>query len=119
MHITSKDGASFTVSWKGITTLGIILTVDSHCATPGTGIQLQGNVANATYTINLDGNSVNNTGANVAQDVLATIIDLADEDHVLTLTAQIPNADPPDSSTIALNRALILSIPPNATNTSS
>ncbi|KAJ2919920.1 hypothetical protein MD484_g445, partial [Candolleomyces efflorescens] len=100
MHITSKDGAFFTIIWRG------------------TGIQLQGNVANATYTINLDGNSVNNTGAN-GQDVLATIIDLDDEDHMLTLTAQIPNADPPDSSTIALNRALILSIPPNATNTSS
>ena len=76
---------------------------------------MQGNVTNATYTVNLDGNNVNNPGANIPGDVLATITDLDDEDHVLTLTAQIPNADP--SSSVKFQRALILSIPSNATNT--
>ncbi|RXW18059.1 hypothetical protein EST38_g7791 [Candolleomyces aberdarensis] len=96
MHITSRDGASLRISWKG------------------TGIQLQGNVANVTYTIDLDGANVNNTGASIPENVLATITDLDDEDHVLTLTAQIPNTGLPNSSTIAFQRAVILSVPPNA-----
>ncbi|TEB37203.1 hypothetical protein FA13DRAFT_1705486 [Coprinellus micaceus] len=92
-HITSLDGASFTIAWNG------------------SSIQLQGNVTNASYTITLDGVDVSNPAADIADNVLATITDLPNAPHAVTLTAQILESDP--ASSIAFGRAIIASTPPN------
>ena len=77
----------------------------------GSSIQLQGNATNASYTISLDGVDVANPAADIADNVLATITDLPNAPHAITLTAQILDSDP--TSSIAFGRAIIASTPPN------
>lgn len=92
-HTTSLDGASLTIAWIG------------------TGIQLHGNVTNASYSINLDGTDVGNPNANIAANVLATLLGLPNERHTLTLRTQIPGSD--TGSSLAFGRAIVQSTPPS------
>jgi hypothetical protein len=90
------------------------ITLEGHnflTTTAGSSIQLQGNVTNASYTITLDGVDVSNPAADIADNVLATITDLPNAPHAVTLTAQILESDP--ASSIAFGRAIIASTPPN------
>lgn len=96
-HITSLDGASFTIAWIG------------------SGIQLLGNVTNANFTVSLDGTEIVDPAADIPENVLATITNLTNAPHAVTLVAQISESDP--TSSIAFERAIIGSTPTNS-NTS-
>ncbi|TRM69372.1 hypothetical protein BD626DRAFT_473852 [Schizophyllum amplum] len=91
-HITAHDGAAISIRWRG------------------TGIQLVGNATQASYTIALDGDNIPSASrrADFANDVLVTLDNLQDTEHTLTLTADIPSADP-DGSFVVFRRALITS----------
>ncbi|KAF5338515.1 hypothetical protein D9611_013296 [Ephemerocybe angulata] len=99
-HITSLEGASLTIAWIG-----------ESCVS-GSGIQLHGNVTNASYTISLDGTNVADPAANLPQNVLATLTDLPERLHTVTLTARFPDSKP-DTASVAFGRAIVASNPPN------
>ncbi|CAK5281396.1 unnamed protein product [Mycena citricolor] len=68
LHVTSLDGAAFQVSWKG------------------TGITLYGNATHSTYTIAVDGSTLDaSSSADLANGVLASIGHLPDLEHTLRL----------------------------------
>ncbi|KAJ7282964.1 hypothetical protein C8J57DRAFT_55731 [Mycena rebaudengoi] len=96
-HITSLDGASFQIRWKG------------------TGIQLLGNVTRSTYTLEIDGKATDaSSSADPAKNILATINDLADTNHTLSLTMHTNQQEDP---LIKFDKAII-SAPPSPTKAS-
>ncbi|KAF8800211.1 hypothetical protein BYT27DRAFT_7200394 [Phlegmacium glaucopus] len=91
-HITSMNGSSCAIQWQG------------------TGIQLFGNATFASYSITLDGAPF--TPAATSDGVLANIDGLADAPHIVVLTAETPAVqDPPDSSMLVFEKAIITSSP--------
>ncbi|KAJ6587224.1 hypothetical protein DFH09DRAFT_1028471 [Mycena vulgaris] len=97
LHITSLDGASLQIAWKG------------------TGIKLFGNVTRSSYTISLDGKAADaNTSADLSNNVLVTLDNLADTNHTLSLTVHTDASD----SLVQFDRAFI-SAPPSPSNVSS
>ncbi|PPQ89465.1 hypothetical protein CVT25_011991 [Psilocybe cyanescens] len=95
LHITSLDGASLAFQWRG------------------TGIQLQGNVTQASYSVIIDGRSVSmDPDAQAGGSILVNIEGLEDATHNITLTAQIPpGQNPPNSSMLVFDKAVITSSP--------
>ncbi|KAJ7772692.1 hypothetical protein DFH07DRAFT_170627 [Mycena maculata] len=92
LHITSCNGATLAIQWKG------------------TGIQLFGNVTDSSYNITIDGTvSDASTSADLSNNTLFAIDNLTDTDHILYLIAQTNNS--PDSL-VAFDKALI-SAPPS------
>ncbi|KAH9484874.1 hypothetical protein JR316_0001776 [Psilocybe cubensis] len=104
LHITSLDGASLAFQWRG------------------TGIQLQGNVTLASYSVTIDGQSVsvNTDSTQTGSNVLVNMQGLEDVAHNITLTAQIPQGqNPPNSSMLVFDKAIITSSSiPVSSNTS-
>ncbi|KAJ7091115.1 hypothetical protein C8R44DRAFT_719753 [Mycena epipterygia] len=97
LHITSLNGASLQIQWKG------------------TGIQLLGNVTRSSYNITLDGKPTDaSTSADLGNNILVTIDNLPDTNHTLSLTVQTTAAD----SLVEFDRAVI-SAPPSPSNVSS
>ncbi|EDR11612.1 uncharacterized protein LACBIDRAFT_324293 [Laccaria bicolor S238N-H82] len=97
-HITSLDGASLSIHWRG------------------TGIQLQGNATNASYSLLLDGAAIKPDVVDYSNSILATIQGLPDVEHTISLTTQIPSSqDPPNSSIVVFDRAIIISTITNDT----
>lgn len=97
-HITSLDGASLSIRWRG------------------TGIQLQGNATNASYSLLLDGAAVKPEVFDTSNSILATIQGLPDAEHTISLTTQIPgNQDSLNSSIVVFDRAIIISTITNDT----
>lgn len=98
-HITSLDGASLSIHWRG------------------TGIQLQGNATNASYSLLLDGAAIKPEVVDPSNSILATIQGLPDAEHTISLTTQIPgNQNPPNSSIVVFDRAIIISTITNDTS---
>ncbi|KAJ7077322.1 hypothetical protein B0H15DRAFT_862218 [Mycena belliarum] len=90
LHITSLNGASLQIQWKGI------------------GITLLGNVTRASYSITLDGKDADaGASADPSNNVLVTLNNLADTNHTLSLTAKTTAAD----SLVSFDRALISALP--------
>ncbi|KAJ7497609.1 hypothetical protein FB451DRAFT_1359820 [Mycena latifolia] len=90
LHITSLNGASLQIQWKGI------------------GITLFGTVTRASYTITLDGKDVNaSTSADPSNNVLVTLDNLADTNHTISLTTQTNATD----SLVSFDRAFISALP--------
>lgn len=110
-HITSLDGASFTLAWIGEPPTTAFHDPSMLTVAAGSGIQLQGNVTNANFTISLDGTNLAEPAADISDNILATITGLPNAPHAVTLVAQIPESDP--SSSIVFERAIIASTPPN------
>lgn len=82
----------------------------------GTGIQLQGNATNASYSLILDGAAIEPEVVDFSNSILATIQGLPDAEHTISLTTQIPsNQDPPNSSIVVFDRAIIISTITNDT----
>ncbi|KDR67573.1 hypothetical protein GALMADRAFT_130366 [Galerina marginata CBS 339.88] len=93
LHITSLNGASLALQWRG------------------TGIQLLGNVTLASYALTVDGESVP-TPVEQDTNILANIQGLEDDTHNITLTARIPpGQNPPNSSMLVFDTAIIMSSP--------
>ncbi|PPR04378.1 hypothetical protein CVT26_004215 [Gymnopilus dilepis] len=94
LHITSLDGASLALQFRG------------------TGIELRGNVTLASYAVSVDGQVMSPPASTSQNNVLANIQNLQDGAHNVTLTAKIPQGqNPPNSSMLVFERALILSSP--------
>ncbi|TFK44161.1 hypothetical protein BDQ12DRAFT_708173 [Crucibulum laeve] len=98
LHITSLDGASISVQWHG------------------TGIQLLGNATKASYTITLDGApQAQSNITDLSNNILATFQNLPEAPHTLSLTASTSNTEnPPNSSMLVFDKALVISSPPAA-----
>ncbi|KAJ7217739.1 hypothetical protein GGX14DRAFT_695804 [Mycena pura] len=94
-HITSLDGASLQIQWKG------------------TGIQLFGAVTRSSYNVTLDG-MLANASADLASNTLVNLQNLVDTHHALSLVVQTIGPDP----LVEFDRALI-SAPPPPSNISS
>ncbi|TFK66553.1 hypothetical protein BDN72DRAFT_771819 [Pluteus cervinus] len=94
-HVTSLNGASLTIHWHG------------------TGIQLLGNVTDASFVIILDGRLNQSTTFDPSNNILATYQALPDADHNITLQVVTPPIqNPPDSHTLFFDKALIIAAPP-------
>ncbi|RDB16846.1 hypothetical protein Hypma_002461 [Hypsizygus marmoreus] len=91
-HGTSLNGAALSISWKG------------------TGIQLLGYTTQASYDITIDGTPQTTIGADQHSQILATFQNLSDAEHTLSLSARIPiDQEPPESSGLYFDQALIIS----------
>lgn len=99
LHVTQRDGAQLSITWRG------------------TNIQLQGNTTDADYTVELDGETLEITRADLARNVLATIQDLPNALHTISITARIPQDQTPQSSMVRFDQAIVASKPPNITAT--
>lgn len=78
----------------------------------GTGIQLLGNATQANYSILLDGAPYSYT-PHPEKDILVLIQDLNDTNHTVSLEAIVPDfQDPPASSILFFDQALVISAPP-------
>ncbi|KAJ3896185.1 hypothetical protein GG344DRAFT_72452 [Lentinula edodes] len=96
VHITSLNNASFSLKWKG------------------TGIQLAGYTTDASYTILLDGSP---RDANSTKTLLASIQNLDNVDHDISLTTIIlDTTQNQTSSFLVFDKATILA-PPTSDNT--
>ncbi|KAJ3855241.1 hypothetical protein EV368DRAFT_62627 [Lentinula lateritia] len=96
VHITSLNNASFSLKWKG------------------TGIQLAGYTTDASYTILLDGFP---RDANSTKTLLASIQDLDNVDHDISLTTIISDTTQNQTSSfLVFDKATILA-PPASDNT--
>jgi hypothetical protein len=77
---------------------------------------LQGNATNASYSLLLDGAAIEPEVFDPSNSILATIQGLKDAEHTISLTTQIPgNQDPPNSSIVVFDRAIIISTITNDT----
>ncbi|KAJ4493763.1 hypothetical protein C8J55DRAFT_485130 [Lentinula edodes] len=96
VHITSLNNASFSYKWKG------------------TGIQLAGYTTDASYTILLDGFP---RDANSTKTLLASIQNLDNVDHEISLTTNISDTTQNQTSSfLVFDKATILA-PPASDNT--
>ncbi|KAH6906365.1 hypothetical protein BKA70DRAFT_406931 [Coprinopsis sp. MPI-PUGE-AT-0042] len=95
LHVTSHDGAQLIVSWQGTT------------------VQLQGNVTDASYSVELDGEVVTDLQAIPSQNVLATFQGLNNVQHTVSITARIPSDQRTESSLVVFDQAIIASTPPS------
>ncbi|KAG6849640.1 hypothetical protein H0H93_006644 [Arthromyces matolae] len=85
-HITSRDNAALSITWKG------------------TGVQLLGYTQqNASYTLDLDGTPKNIEGANPSNNILAAFQNIPDGTHTLTIITVIPG----NEGTIFFDRAIV------------
>lgn len=81
---------------------------------PGTTIQLQGNVTDASYTVELDGQAVPVKDVeNLSQNVLATFEGLSNTPHTASITARIPGDKRTESSLVVFDQAIIAARPPS------
>jgi hypothetical protein len=110
-HLTSLDGASFSIQWNGTCQLSWLLGLSSRGPLwVGTGIQLFGSCLRATYNISLDGAYTQASSFLSTDSLLAEFHDLSDANHTLTLT--VHTTPPPTSdSHIAFDKAVIISAP--------
>ncbi|KAJ7647011.1 hypothetical protein FB45DRAFT_186291 [Roridomyces roridus] len=90
LHITSRDGASLQIIWKG------------------TGITLYGNVTDASYNITIDGEAMDLVSADLLNNTLAAFANLTDTNHTLSLTARTSSPE----SLLEFDRALLVAPPP-------
>ncbi|KAG7446688.1 uncharacterized protein BT62DRAFT_932143 [Guyanagaster necrorhizus] len=99
-HISSLNGASLSIQWHG------------------TGIELDGNVTNASYTITLDETTIDVSSLERSDTLLANITGLSSQSHNITLTAQIATeSDSDPTGFLVFDKAVITVTPP--TNASS
>lgn len=112
LHLTSLDGASFSVKWSGKPQIILLLLCANftRCITLGIGIQLFGSCSQATYDITLDETYIQSYSSSPIDNLLAEFYDLSDADHTLTLTVHT-NTPPAPDSYIAFDKAAIVSAP--------
>ncbi|PPR01256.1 hypothetical protein CVT24_006020 [Panaeolus cyanescens] len=100
LHITSLNGASLSVQWRG------------------TGIQLLGNATLASYLITIDGQNAT-PRPDVSQNILTSIDGLEDTSHTVTLIAQTQPESTDTSSMLVFDKAVLISSPtPPSSNVS-
>ncbi|KAK0462598.1 uncharacterized protein EV420DRAFT_1735277 [Desarmillaria tabescens] len=98
LHISSLNGASLSIQWHG------------------TGIQLYGNVTNASYVLTLDETTIDISSLERSDTMLASISGLSSISHNITLTAQITTPET-TGSMLVFDKAVITATSP--TNVSS
>jgi hypothetical protein len=115
LHITSLDGASLQIQWKGTPSNSFTYFMVSNCLSipAGTGITLFGNATRSSYSITLDGEADASTLADPLNNVLVTLDNLADTNHTISLTVQTKETNP----LFQFDKAVI-SAPPSPTNAS-
>ncbi|KAH7923144.1 hypothetical protein BV22DRAFT_1036682 [Leucogyrophana mollusca] len=92
-HSTSANGSTLSIQWNG------------------TGIDLFGNVSEATYSLSLDGFPTTSYLSDVSNNILASINDIDNTNHTLLLTTSITNQPTPDSY-VTFDKALVTYAPP-------
>lgn len=108
LHLTSLNGASFSIQWQGMDQTRSNLTFSRCCLLLGTGIQLYGNATQASYDLTLNGTPTLANSSSLPDSLLAEFHDLPDANYTLTLSVQ--SASPPTSdSFVAFDKALITS----------
>ncbi|KAE9408785.1 hypothetical protein BT96DRAFT_807817 [Gymnopus androsaceus JB14] len=95
VHVTSLNNASFSLQWQG------------------TGIQLVGSVTDASYSILVDGTL---RDANATPTLLASIQNLDDASHVISLTTIISNTTSNQTESFVVFDQAIISAPPVSAN---
>lgn len=82
----------------------------------GTGIKLYGNATDATYTISVDSAPTSPDVATFIQseNLLASVDDLSDSDHILTLTAHTLSSQDQPRSFVVFDRAILTAPPPES-----
>jgi hypothetical protein len=113
LHRTSLDGASLSIRWNGrcqgvsglIDLINVILNT-----TTGTGIQLLGNVSQASYSLTLEGTPTLANSSSPSDGILADFFGLNDGSHIVTLTVHTASSPSPDMF-VAFDQALITSSP--------
>jgi hypothetical protein len=109
-HLTYLDGASFSVQWMGAYHFLLNLTSSLRGDMTGTGIQLFGNISQATYNTTLDGTSIQANSSSLMNSLLAEFHGLPDTNHTVTLT--VHTISPPTSdSYISFDKAVVISTP--------
>jgi hypothetical protein len=113
-HYTTLNGASFMIDWNGVyfpALNNIGLAQLCVVAYPGTGIDLMGTAANASYQLILDGIPTTAYSSDPANTILASFNDLPNSNHTLLLTTNITNTISPDSF-VTFDKALVTYVPP-------